>query len=65
MALADVFDALICKRHYKAAIPLDETIGLIREGRGRHFDPDIVDVFLERVEEFADIAARHADAPHA
>ena len=65
MALADVFDALICKRHYKAAIPLDETIGLIREGRGRHFDPDIVDVFLERVDEFAGIAARHADAPHA
>lgn len=65
MALADVFDALICKRHYKAAIPLDETIGLIRDGRGRHFDPDIVDVFLERVGEFAGIAARHADAPHA
>ena len=61
MALADVFDALICKRHYKEAIPLDETVAIIRQGRGQHFDPDIVDAFLERVPDFAEIARRHAD----
>ena len=61
MALADVFDALICKRHYKAPIPLDQTIGIIRDGRGKHFDPDIVDVFLSRIDEFTAIADRFAD----
>lgn len=63
MALADVFDALMCKRHYKAAIPLEETVAIIRQGRGQHFDPDIVDVFLARVEAFAEVARRYADHP--
>ncbi len=45
MALADVFDALSCRRHYKKAFPMDETISIIRQGRGKHFDPTIVDVF--------------------
>lgn len=61
MALADVFDALVCKRHYKDAFPLERTIGIIRDGRGRHFDPDIVDAFLARVEDFAAIADRYQD----
>lgn len=64
MALADVFDALICKRHYKAAFSLEETTRIIQEGRARHFDPDIVDVFLKHVESFAAIAEHYADAPH-
>lgn len=64
MALADVFDALICKRHYKAAFSLEETTRIIQEGRARHFDPDIVDVFLKQVESFAAIAEHYADAPH-
>ena len=41
MALADVFDALLSKRHYKDALPLQETIQIIQLGRGSHFDPDI------------------------
>ena len=61
MALADVFDALICKRHYKNAFPLDECIDIIRQGRGQHFDPAIVDVFLANIDAFAAIAERHAD----
>ncbi len=64
MALADVFDALICKRHYKAAFSLEETTHIIQEGRARHFDPDIVDVFLKHVESFAAIAEHYADTPH-
>jgi putative two-component system response regulator len=61
MALADVFDALICKRHYKDAVSIERTIDIIREGRGRHFDPNIVDAFLARVEDFTAIAQRHQD----
>jgi putative two-component system response regulator len=61
MALADVFDALVCKRHYKEPFPLERTIEIIREGRGRHFDPDVVDAFLARVDDYAAIADRFRD----
>ncbi len=63
MALADVFDALICRRHYKAAFSLERATELIVEGRGSHFDPDIVDAYLAERDQFADIARRYSDAP--
>lgn len=47
MAIADVYDALRSKRVYKKANSHEESIEIIKEGRGTHFDPDIVDVFLE------------------
>ncbi len=50
MAVADVFDALITKRCYKDAIGINEAFGIIEEGRGTHFDPLIVDVFLGQKE---------------
>ena len=61
MALADVFDALITQRVYKRALPLENALRIIREGRGSHFDPDVVDAFFARLGEFIAIAARHAD----
>lgn len=61
MALADVFDALMTRRVYKPAFSLEETTRIICEGRGSHFDPDVVDAFMARRDEFADIAARLAD----
>lgn len=61
MALADVFDALMTRRVYKPAFSLEETTRIICEGRGSHFDPAVVDAFLARRDEFADIAARLAD----
>jgi putative two-component system response regulator len=61
MALADVFDALISKRAYKPAFPLDRATAIINEGRGRHFDPDVVDAYLAHLDEFAAISARYAD----
>jgi putative two-component system response regulator len=61
MALADVFDALISKRVYKEATPLAETRRIIVEGKGSHFDPDVVDAFEQCYEEFVDIARRFAD----
>ena len=62
MALADVFDALISPRVYKKAMPLEQVLSIIAEGRGKHFDPDMADALLNHVERFADIAARHSDA---
>ncbi|GAB6108350.1 HD domain-containing phosphohydrolase [Fusibacter bizertensis] len=50
VAVADVFDALLSKRPYKEPIPLPETLEIIKAGRGKHFDPTIVDVFLKLYE---------------
>jgi putative two-component system response regulator len=46
VAIADVFDALTSKRPYKEAFSLERSYGIIRDGRGTHFDPDVVDTFF-------------------
>jgi putative two-component system response regulator len=61
MALADVYDALISNRIYKAAMPHEKAVVIIIEGKGKHFDPDIVDAFIEVQDEFLAIALRFAD----
>jgi putative two-component system response regulator len=45
-AIADVFDALSSKRPYKEAFPIERCFEILREGRGSHFDPELLDVFL-------------------
>ena len=45
VALADVFDALTSVRHYKEAWTVDAALDYISSNRGRHFDPQLVDVF--------------------
>ena len=47
MAVADVFDAVSAKRCYRDAMPLDQCFHIIEEGRGRDYDPVLVDVFIE------------------
>jgi HD-GYP domain-containing protein (c-di-GMP phosphodiesterase class II) len=61
MAVADVYDALTSHRVYKDAIPHDQAIAIIMEGRSRHFDPDVVDAFAAITGEFKNIADRYAD----
>ncbi len=61
MALADVYDALISRRIYKEGMPHEQAMAIIAEGRGRHFDPDMVDAFLAIHEEFRAIALRFVD----
>lgn len=55
VALADAFDAMVSKRCYKEAYSLDDTFAEILRCRGGHFDPDVVDVFLENKEKFVKI----------
>ena len=50
MAIADVFDALISKRCYKEAIPLEEAFAIIEAESGTHFDPKLVEIFLTNKE---------------
>jgi putative two-component system response regulator len=61
MAVADVYDALISMRAYKQAMTHEKASGIIAEGRGTHFDPDVVDAFLSIQSEFKSIAARFQD----
>lgn len=61
MALADVYDALVTKRVYKPGFSHDKAKQIIIEGRGTHFDPDIVDAFLALEETFKTISAELAD----
>jgi len=52
-ALCDVYDALVSRRPYKEAWPVEEAIAEIRRQRGRHFDPQLTDLFLAIVDELA------------
>ena len=61
MAIADVYDALISRRVYKPPFPHGEAVNIIREGRGTHFDPRLVDAFLQIAEEFRAVAERYVD----
>ena len=65
MAVADVYDALISERVYKKAFSHEQTVAIMREGRGSHFDPDVLDAFLAIQDRFRAIAAEFADAPPA
>lgn len=64
MAVADVYDALISKRVYKEGMPHDKAVQIIIEGKGSHFDPDVVDAFLEVNENFQKIAQTFADSDY-
>ncbi|NHZ78847.1 HD domain-containing protein [Massilia sp. CCM 8695] len=57
MAVADVYDALITARVYRPAFTHETAVELIRQGRGEHFDPDVVDAMLAIEERFKAIAA--------
>ena len=61
MAVADVYDALINKRVYKAAFSHDQTCSTIVKGKGTHFDPDMVDAFVDIAEDFRSIALKYPD----
>ncbi|MDM8515017.1 DUF3369 domain-containing protein [Desulfobacterales bacterium HSG16] len=57
----DVFDALACRRVYKKAWDLEGIIELIRMEKGKHFDPNLVDIFLENLDRFIEIKNRFPD----
>lgn len=61
MALSDVYDALISKRVYKGTFTHEEAKHIILEGRGVHFDPDIVAAFLKREAAFIEIMENFKD----
>ncbi len=62
VAIADVFDALTSKRPYKKAWSEDEALTFLREQRGRHFDPALVDLFLGQMDAVRAVQQRWAEA---
>jgi putative two-component system response regulator len=60
-AVADVFDALSSKRPYKPPFPAEKCFDLLREGRGTHFDPKVLDAFLNCRKEIIEVQIRFAD----
>lgn len=62
MAVADVFDALVSDRCYKAAISMEDAIGILAEGKGKHFDPTVVDAFVSVKDEILSIQEERAQS---
>lgn len=60
-SLSDVFDALVSRRPYKDPISVEETCAMMEAGRGKHFDPKVLDAFLAIVDEVAAIRNRYRD----
>jgi putative two-component system response regulator len=58
-SISDVYDALVCTRVYKAAIPHSEAITMISEGRGIQFDPVLTDAVLHIQDQFQEIARKN------
>ncbi|WP_373069692.1 response regulator [Sulfurimonas sp.] len=61
-AIADVFDALGSHRVYKKAWELDKILDLFREERGKHFDPKLVDIFLDNIDKFLVIRDKYQES---
>jgi putative two-component system response regulator len=61
VAIADVFDALTSERPYKKAWPVEEALNYLRDNRGRHFDPALVDRFLTLMDPVREIMRRWAE----
>lgn len=60
-AVADVFDALTSKRPYKEVFSNEKSLGIMKEGRGKHFEPRLVDLFLEHLNEVFAIQEKYRD----
>lgn len=61
-AVADVFDALTTDRPYRKALSNSAAFEILRSGRGKHFAPDLVDLFLEQAEELTQIQRRYKNS---
>jgi putative two-component system response regulator len=60
--IVDVFDALVSSRPYKKPWSVDEAIELIKNEKGKHFDPRLVDLFIENLSEILEIKEKFADS---
>jgi putative two-component system response regulator len=62
-AIADVFDALTSVRVYKPAFPVEKALDIIRKDTGAHFDPQVTEAFLKRLDEVVEIHRKYRENP--
>lgn len=62
VAVTDVYDAITSDRPYRKSLSPDEASRIMAEGRGSHFDPELVDLFLGNLDGVRDLARRYSDA---
>ncbi|WP_419781569.1 HD domain-containing phosphohydrolase [Maridesulfovibrio sp.] len=60
-AVADVFDALTSKRPYKEPFSIEKSLEIMKEGRGNHFDPQLIDIFFDNIDEILEIQEKRGD----
>jgi HD-GYP domain-containing protein (c-di-GMP phosphodiesterase class II) len=60
VGVVDAFDAIVSCRPYKTAVPVEAALEIIRKDRGRHFDPEAADAFLDSREAIETILAESA-----
>lgn len=60
-AVADVYDALSTKRSYKEAFPREKCFRILEEGRGTHFDPEVLDAFFARADDIIQVQLDYMD----
>lgn len=65
VAIADVFDALTTDRPYRKALSVEEALQIMKEGRGKHFDPHLLDLFFDIKEEILTIKELFKDEEEA
>jgi putative two-component system response regulator len=62
VAVADVYDALCSERPYKRAMPEEQALQIMEEGRGKHFDPTVLDAFLESLPRLREVRLQFAES---
>ena len=68
LCIVDSFDAITSVRNYKAAVPLEEAIAILRSEAGKQFDPNLVEIFADLLEngriqlQFTEPASAQPDA---
>ncbi|MEM0514332.1 MULTISPECIES: two-component system response regulator [Pseudoalteromonas] len=60
-SIADVFDALTSRRPYKEPWPVEQAIELMREEKGKHFDPELVDVFISQLDKILAVKEKYSN----
>ncbi len=60
-AICDVFDALTSDRVYKKAFSIEQAVEILREGKGSHFDPELLDLFLDSMDDVLQIRKDFSD----
>lgn len=59
VAICDVFDALVSRRSYKVPWTFDQAVQKVVSEKGKHFDPKLVDLFLENIDEIRQISEEY------